>query len=91
MLANLIRKLFGGASETPPAPEQAEVYNGYEITPCPQPADGQFRIAAFIRKDGREHHLIRADILPTRNECIEHSLRKARTLIDQQGERLFEH
>jgi hypothetical protein len=37
----------------------------------------------------REHRFIRADRFPSREDAIEVTLRKARQLIDEQGERIF--
>jgi hypothetical protein len=86
-MAGFLSRLFGGgkAAETDPAEE----YKGFEITPDPLPVGGEFRIAAWIRKDGQEHHLIRADLVRDRETAVAASLGKARQVIDERGDRLF--
>lgn len=91
-----LSKLFGGADEAgaaAPAVEATE-YEGYRIIPEPMAADGQFRLAGWIEKDfdgeTRKHHLIRADLLRDRDEACEAAVRKAKQMIDQMGERLFD-
>nr|WP_238941620.1 HlyU family transcriptional regulator [Jannaschia sp. Os4] len=79
-------RIFGGGA--PPAPD-AIAYEGFAITPDPQKADGQWRIAATIEKDGRTHRMIRADTMADREQCAEASVAKAKQMIDEQGDRLF--
>ncbi|SDH19152.1 HlyU family transcriptional regulator [Alloyangia pacifica] len=89
-------RLFGGgSSDTAKAQPQVEAieYNGFRIFPEPQPADGQFRIAARIEGEvngeTKVHELIRADVIRDHGEAVEASLRKAKQMIDEQGARLF--
>ncbi|MCA0938828.1 hypothetical protein CLG85_007705 [Yangia mangrovi] len=88
-------RLFGGGpgpAKTEPQVEAVE-YNGFRIFPAPQPADGQFRIAARIEGEvngeTKVHELIRADVIRDHGEAVEASIRKARQMIDEQGARLF--
>ena len=87
---SLLSKLFGRK------PEQVEPvkYEGFQIFPEPINEGSEYRISARIEKEiGGEmkvHQLIRADTLGDADEAAEASLGKARTLIDQQGERLFD-
>ncbi|MGR3461473.1 MAG: HlyU family transcriptional regulator [Roseovarius sp.] len=91
---SILSRLFGGggakreAAETP-----VEDYNGYLITPAPQKESDGYRVGARIEKelDGevKVHHLLRADMLRDRDEAAAASLRKAKHLIDEQGERIF--
>ena len=83
---SLFSKLFGGGAA--PEPER-ESYEGFTITPNPAREGGRFRIGATIEKDGKTHHLIRADVLETMDEANAASVRKAKQMIDEQGERLF--
>lgn len=89
---SLLSRLFGGGGQKPPSPEPVE-YEGYRILPEPIPADGQFRLAAWIELDvdgaTKRHHLIRADLLRDRAEAEQAAINKARQLIDQQGALLF--
>lgn len=95
MALGFLRKLFGGTSEAQEPTVAREVeYNGYVIQPAPKPQGGQFVTAGSIRKaaaDGsyREQTFIRADTHASRDDAVEHSIRKAKQLIDEQGERLF--
>ena len=81
-------KLFGGGGGDA-APIKAVEYNGFSITPEPMQEDGGFRLSAIIEKDGRRHHLIRADILRDADDCAKVSVEKAQQVIDQQGDNLF--
>ena len=83
---SLLSKLFGGGAAHEP---ERESYEGFTITPNPAREGGRFRIGATIEKDGKTHHLIRADVLETMDEANAASVRKAKQMIDEQGERLF--
>ncbi|MCW8906373.1 MAG: HlyU family transcriptional regulator [Sedimenticola sp.] len=89
-IGSLFRSLFSGRrSEEEAASLPAEHYKGFEISADPMPDGGQFRVRGWIRRDGQSHRFIRADLLPTRELCALEVQRKARILIDQQGEELF--
>ena len=87
---SILKKLFGGG--TPPEPT-VETYEGFRIMPQPMKESGGFRLGARIEKDiGGEtkvHDLIRADTFQSRDEADAASIRKARQMIDEQGDRLF--
>ena len=85
---SILSKLFGGGGATPPE-AKSETYKDFKITPNPAREGGRFRVGATIEKDGQSHMLIRADVLETLEEANDASLRKARQMIDEQGERLF--
>ncbi len=89
---SLLSRLFGGSGSGSKGPEP-EIYDGFLIFPEPLSEGGEFRIGARIEKeiDGelKTHILIRADTFITKGDAAEASLRKAKTLIDQMGERLF--
>ena len=82
-----LKTLFGGKPQADAA--EAEEYKGCRITPSPIADGGQFRVAARIEKDGRVHELMRADTCASRDEAVGISLRKARQVIDEQGDALF--
>lgn len=84
---SLLSKLFGGSGSAPEP--QKETYEGFTITPNPAREGSRYRIGASIEKDGQAHHLIRADMLESLDEANEASVRKAKQMIDEQGERLF--
>jgi hypothetical protein len=87
---SLFSRLFGGSGK----PEtQPEVYKEFRIFPEPQSDSGGYRLAARIEKEvGGEtkvHHLLRADQIQSLDEAEAFSIRKAKQVIDEQGERLF--
>jgi hypothetical protein len=91
------KKLFGGATDKPSdpaAPALAAEHNGFHIAAMPYPEAGQFQVAGVIRKEidgiAKEHKFVRADRFPTREDAAEFSLAKARQIIDQQGDRIFD-
>lgn len=93
---SLLSRLFG-TGPTPDgaaAPQRDAVdYNGYAIHPEPISEGSQWRIAARIEKEvGGEvktHRMVRADLLADADTAVEESLRKARRLIDEQGDAIF--
>lgn len=87
---SLLSKLFGGGGGASQPEPTTETYKGFTITPEPQREGSNWRIAAKIEKDGRSHTLIRADQLSDRDECEKFSVSKAKQMIDEQGDRLFD-
>ena len=89
---SLFSKLFGGGTAGPATPP--ETYKGFAITPTPIREGPRYRISAKIEKEvGGEmkvHTLIRADTLEDAQAAAEASLGKAKHLIDEQGDRLFD-
>lgn len=90
---SFLKKLFGGgAVKEEPAVEAIE-YNGFLIRPAPFVEEGQHQTCGIISKmiDGetKEHRFIRADRFASRDDAINVTMRKARQLIDEQGERIF--
>jgi len=93
-MAGLFSKLFGKkAGEAANDVGPSDTYNGYVILPNPRQDGGQWYIAgAIVREDdpeGERHEFIRADTFNNLEDAIFHSLRKARQIIDEQGERLL--
>ena len=93
---SFLKRLFGGAnsSKADDAAVAAETeYKGFTIQATPFPESGQFQTCGVVAQETggerREHRFIRADRFATRDDAAENSLRKARQLIDEQGERLF--
>ncbi len=92
-----LSRLFGKlpSAAKPQAPEHEPVeYKGFTIRPEPVPDGTSWRVAARIEKqiDGetKSHHLIRADLLSDPETAAAESARKARQLIDERDERLFD-
>ncbi|MEF2073321.1 HlyU family transcriptional regulator [Consotaella aegiceratis] len=93
---SFLKKLFGGGGETSSAPRATatEDYNGFSIAAQPMREGGQFRLAAMIQKEiggeTKSHRLIRADLFQSEDEATGAALRKARQVIDEQGDKLFD-
>lgn len=93
---SFLKRLFGGGAKTPlqPAPSLTETHAGFAIQATPYQDGSQWRLCGVVTKeiDGekREHRFIRADLFVTCEEAEAATLRKARQLIDQEGERIFE-
>ena len=92
---SFLKRLFGGGK--PESPKKVdgptEEYEGYLIRSTPQNEGGQLRLCGIISKEVngemRTHQLIRADILPSADEAHKACFRKARQVIDEQGDRLL--
>ena len=92
---SLFSKLFGGGGGGSAAPEPETIdHNGYSITPSPIREGNRYRICAKIVKEvggeTKTHTLIRADTIDDFETAVEASVGKAKMLIDQQGDRLFD-
>lgn len=89
---SILSKLFGGSGGGPAGPEPTE-YQGFQITPDPMKEGSKFRISASISKEvageTKTHKLIRADVLDSWDDAVDASVRKAKQMIDEQGDRLF--
>lgn len=90
---SIFSKLFGGGG-APKQDAEPVTHGDYRIFPEPMKEAGGYRIAARIEKDAggatRTHHLIRADVCQTEDEARETSILKAKQMIDQQGDGIFE-
>lgn len=94
---NLLKSIFGGSSEaadSPSKPEETVEYKQFTISPAPIAEGGQFRTAGTISKDQdgeiKSSSFVRADNHSGREMAVEHSVTKARQIIDERGESLFE-
>lgn len=90
---SFLKKLFGGGAPKAEPEGAALIHEGYTITPNVQKAEGGYRLAARIEREvGGEmktHQLIRADVIPNRDECEQAAVNKAKQMIREQGDRLF--
>lgn len=88
---SFLKKLFGGGNSGPEA--ASEEYKGFQITPTPIAEGNTYRVVATIEKevDGevQTHKLVRADTLQGLEEAQKACIRKAKQVIDEQGERIF--
>ncbi len=92
---SFLSKLFGGGGGSSSEPEVDPVdHKGFKITPQPMKEGSSYRISARIEKeiDGtlREHVLIRADVINDPDEAKDASVNKAKQMIDQMGDMLFD-
>jgi hypothetical protein len=92
MLKGLLGRLFGAGGEVE---IPAEEYNGYRIRPTPYARNRQFQTCGVIEKDfpdgsTKEHRFVRAEMHATREAAVEFAKTKARQIIDQQGDRIFQ-
>ena len=87
----LFSKLFGGSKKSDPEPI---AYEGFDIFPEPMPDGGKYRLSARIEKivngTHNTHRVIRADVFDSRDEAERLSVAKAKQVIDEQGERIFD-
>jgi hypothetical protein len=92
---SFLKRLFGGGSSAPRevAADPVE-HEGFVIRPAPYEEGGQYQIAGTIEKTVAgttlTHRFIRADRMAGRDEAVAFTILKARQIIDQQGERIFE-
>lgn len=89
------KKLFGGGgggAGEEAAGEPVE-HKGFLIRPTPFTEGGQYQTCGIITKEiggeVKEHRFIRADRFASKDDAIDVTLRKARQIIDEQGERIF--
>ncbi len=95
-MIGFFRRLFGGRSgeaEEAPAADAVE-YKGFRIRPAPFKAEGQFQTAGVIERDSaeglQEHHFVRAEKHASQDEAASFAITKAKQIIDERGERMFE-
>ena len=93
-IGKLFKSLLGGAGRAPAPPAEPVDYKGFAIEAEPIDEDGKFRTAGYIsgEVDGevRRIHFIRADQSSSLQAAVDHSIAKARQIIDEQGARLLE-
>lgn len=87
------KKLFGASTSEPATKAEPIEYKGFTIRPEPFSEGGQYQTCAIVTKEiggeMKEHRLVRADRFPSLDDATDTSLRKARQVIDEQGDRLF--
>lgn len=95
MLRKIFESVTGGRKEAPQAePEIAarEEYGGFELRAAPVQEGNVWRVAGTIAKTGAEpsvaHDFIRADTCASHDDAVQTSLRKAKQIVDEQGDTL---
>jgi hypothetical protein len=92
-------KLFGRSGAADAKPDAAESaaateYKGFSIRPAPRRQGSGWLLAGVIAKefpDGvKEHAFVRADTFAARDEAVAFAVTKARQIIDERGDRVFD-
>lgn len=93
---SFLKSLFGFGASSSPAEKLGEpvVYKGFIIRAAPFQSEGQYQTAGVIEKEinglRKEHRFIRADRHASFDDAVEFTLHKARQIVDQVGERMFD-
>ena len=97
MFGKMMKSLFGASAEGKKKSSSKAVkaeYDGFLIVAEPMPANGQYQVAGRIEKQVGEtlkvHTFIRADTLPDEEGAANEMIRKAKMMIDQMGESIFD-
>ncbi len=96
ILTGFLRNLFGAgaASEGPQDAGTTVDYKGYTIRPASRRQGSQWLTVGVISKtvdeDVKEHHFIRADTYGTKQDADACSVLKAKQIIDEQGDKMFQ-
>jgi hypothetical protein len=96
MIFRFLKNLTGSGETSAQAYDEAEAveYKGFHIAPAPMKDASGWRVAAVIYKEieGERctHHLIRADVFADRGFASELSIRKAKMVIDDRGEKILD-
>ena len=71
-----------------------ESYRGFRIAAAPLSEGGQYRVGGKIEKgegeEARHYSFVRADLIPNKEEADSISLMKAKLMVDQLGDSLFD-
>jgi hypothetical protein len=94
---SFLKKLFGlgdSSGTTPVAASKQAEHNGFIIEARPYAEGGQYQLAGVIAKDidgaRKEHRFVRADRFASADEAAEFALAKARQIIDERGDKVFD-
>lgn len=85
----LIKDLLGGS----PKNEESLSYKEYTIIPKPKKNGGSFTTEGKIIKDTDEYqeaYFIRTDTFSKKEDAVECIIRKAKIIIDENGDKIFE-
>ncbi len=93
-LGNFFKSVFSGATGSgQPEPSEPVDYQGFSIEAAPINEDGKYRSAGYISGEVngeiKRIHFIRADQNVELQAAVDHSIAKARQIIDEQGASLL--
>jgi hypothetical protein len=93
-LGNFFKSVFSGATGSgQPEPSKPVDYQGFSIEAAPINEDGKYRSAGYISGEVngeiKRIHFIRADQNVELQAAVDHSIAKARQIIDEQGASLL--
>lgn len=96
-IGKLLKSIFNStnsSSDSDTASSEPLDYKEFSIEAAPIDEGGKYRTAGYISGDldgeTKRVRFIRADENSNRQDAIEHSLAKARQIIDEQGAKLLE-
>lgn len=93
-LGKFFKSLLGAGAVSQPEPSDPIDYKGFKIEAAPINEDGKYRSSGFIsgELDGevKRVRFIRADQNADLQAAVDHSLAKARQIIDEQGQGLLQ-
>lgn len=93
-LGKLFKSLLGGAGAAQAPVSDPVDYKGFTIEAAPLNDDGKFRTAGYIsgelEGEVKRVQFIRADQHGDAQAAIDHSITKARQIIDEQGQGLLQ-
>ncbi len=92
---SILSRLFGSKGSGSAAKEvEPEIHEGFRVFAEPAKTASGWRLTARIEKEIggtlKTHQLIRADTFDSHDAAIEAAGAKARQVIDEQGDRLFD-
>lgn len=92
---SFLKSLFGrGSSSESKAPAPTQEHKGFVIRATPYQEGGQYQTAGVIEKEIegvlKRHEFIRADRHTSLDGAVEFTFAKARQIIDEQAERIFD-
>lgn len=97
MINKFLGRLLGGSgngASTGGGVVASESYEGFEIQAAPVQEANGWRVSGVITKtvdgEGKTHHFVRADTCSDADSAAEMTLRKARRLIDERGDAIFD-
>lgn len=94
-MVGILKKLFGGGAEPGPAKPAAELdYDGFRLIATPVQVAGGWSTQGTIEKtiggELKQIDFVRADTSPSRDGAAQMSLDKAKKIVDERGDAVFD-